>query len=68
MKFWQSMSFVDTEELVPIARVAEDVGFEGLLVSNHLALPEKFDHAYPYTLSGDPGFPPAGVAELVVEA
>jgi probable F420-dependent oxidoreductase len=58
MKFWQSLSFVDTEELVAIARIAEDVGFEGLLVSNHLAIPEKFDHAYPYTPNGDPGFPP----------
>ena len=58
MKFWQSLSFVDTEELVAIARTAEDVGFEGLLVSNHLVEPEKFEHAYPYTPNGDPGFPP----------
>jgi probable F420-dependent oxidoreductase len=58
MKFWQSMSFVDASELVPIARCCEELGFEGVLVSNHLVEPEKFDPAYPYTETGDPGFPP----------
>src|SRR5262245_33514020 len=58
MKFWQSLSFVDTAELVAIARSAEEAGFEGLLVSNHLVEPEKFAPAYPYTPNGDPGFPP----------
>ena len=58
MKFWQSMSFVDSAELVPIAQLCEELGFEGVLVSNHLVEPEKYAHAYPYTPTGDPGFPP----------
>lgn len=56
MKFWQALSFVETDQLVEIARCAEACRFEGVLVSNHLVQPEKIEPAYPYSATGDPGF------------
>ena len=58
MQFWQSLAFSETDQLVEIAKLAEETGFEGVLVSNHLFLPETFAHAYPYSEDGDPGFDP----------
>ena len=56
MKFWQAVSFSEPEQLVEIARIAEQVGFEGILVSDHLFHPEKIASKYPYTQDGVPGF------------
>ncbi len=56
MKFWQSVAFTELEHLLQIARGAEAAGFEGLLVSEHLFVPEKFAPAYPYAENGVPDF------------
>jgi probable F420-dependent oxidoreductase len=58
MKFWQSVSFTEPEQLVEIARLCESCGFEGILVSDHLFFPEKLGSKYPYTPDGVPGFTP----------
>lgn len=56
MKFWQMASFNDPRELRAIAKSAEDAGFDGLLMSEHLFVPENFADAYPYTEDGKPSF------------
>ena len=58
MKFWQAVSFTEPEQLVPVASIAEEVGFDGILVSDHLFFPEKLESKYPYTPDGVPGFTP----------
>lgn len=58
MRFWQSVSFCESDQLVDVARMAEELGFEGVLVSSHLFQPERFERAYPYSADGDPGFRP----------
>ena len=58
MRFWQALSFTETEQLVPLARVAEDVGFDGVLVSDHVFFPGKLDSHYPYSEDGKPPFGP----------
>ncbi len=58
MQFWQSLAFSEVDQLVDLARAAEDCGFDGVLVSNHLFHPEQYAHAYPYSENGDPGFQP----------
>ncbi len=58
MKFWQAVSFTEPEQLVEIARIAEEVGFDGILVSDHLFYPEKLESKYPYSADGVPGFTP----------
>ncbi len=56
MKFWQSASFSEPEQLIEIAKLAEQVGFDGLLMSDHLFFPGKLESKYPYSTDGDPGF------------
>jgi probable F420-dependent oxidoreductase len=56
MKFWQAVSFTEPEQLVEIAKIAEEVGFDGILVSDHLFFPERLESKYPYTPDGVPGF------------
>jgi len=56
MKFWQSTAFNDPLELRAIARAAEAAGFEGVLVSDHLFVPAKYEPAYLYSETGRPDF------------
>ncbi len=58
MRFWQALSFTETEQLVPLARVAEEVGFDGVLLSDHVFFPEKLGSRYPYSEDGAPPFGP----------
>ena len=56
MKFWQSLSFTEPDQLVEVAKICEEVGFEGVMVSDHLFHPATFEKSYPYNETGDPGF------------
>ena len=58
MKFWQAVSFTEIDQLVETAKLVEQAGFDGILVSDHLFYPEKLGSKYPYTPDGVPGFTP----------
>ena len=58
MKFWQALSFSDPTQLTEIAKIAEEVGFEGVMVSDHIFYPEKLESSYPYSPDGKPAFVP----------
>src|SRR5215469_15419844 len=38
MKFWQSISWIEADQLVEIAKFAEEVGFHGVINSEYLFL------------------------------
>ena len=53
MKYW--ISLVNTEEVdqfIAIAQKAEELGYEGITVPDHLVYPTKIDTPYPYTPDG----------------
>lgn len=52
MKFWQSISWAEADQLVEIAKFAEATGFHGVVNSEHLFLTKKTDSPYPYTEDG----------------
>lgn len=56
MRFWLATAFLDSTQLVDTARVAEEAGFHGLMVSDHIAYPERIESPYPYTEDGSPPF------------
>ena len=56
MKFWQSVAFTSPDQLVAIARGAEAAGFEGVLLSEHLFVPDAYAARYPYSEGGTPDF------------
>jgi len=56
VKFWQVVSFAEPEQLLGIARAAEEAGFHGLMVSDHLFFPGNLASKYPYSPDGKPAF------------
>jgi probable F420-dependent oxidoreductase len=48
MKFWQALIYVPTDELVDLASLAESVGFEGVIMPDHVVFPEAAESRYPY--------------------
>lgn len=52
MKFWQSISWAEADQLTEIARFAEERGFYGVINSEHLFLTKKTRSPYPYTDDG----------------
>jgi len=58
MKFWIALSFTDTAHLIPIAQRAEELGFEGVFLADHLCVPASIESRYPYSGEGTPPFAP----------
>jgi probable F420-dependent oxidoreductase len=54
MKFWVGLTFADPTHLTRLARKAEEVGFEGVFLGDHLFFPEPLATRYPYTQNGLP--------------
>src|SRR5580765_1037592 len=53
MKFWLSLVAVrEMEQLPQLARCAEDLGFHGLMVGDHLIWPAHITTPYPYSADG----------------
>jgi probable F420-dependent oxidoreductase len=52
MKFWQSISWAEADQLPEIAKFAEEVGFHGVVNSEHLFVSRKTESDYPYTADG----------------
>ena len=53
MKFYVSCAFLKTNEVVEIARAADDLGYEGLGIPDHVVNLETLATPYPYTEDGE---------------
>jgi probable F420-dependent oxidoreductase len=53
VKFWQATSWIETEQLVDVAKFAEEVGFHGIFNSDHAFFPKNYTQQYPGTESGE---------------
>ena len=58
MKFWQAITWAETEQLPDIARCAEELGFHGLMSGDHAVYPESIAPDYPYSENGLPPMQP----------
>ena len=54
MNFWASIAFLDTAVQLEAARCAEEYGFAGVAVPDHLFWAESLEATYPYTPDGAP--------------
>lgn len=52
MKFYVSLAFLDTNEVVEIAKAADDLGYQGLGIPDHVVNLETLTTPYPYTKDG----------------
>ncbi len=72
MRFWHSIAFAETEQLVDIAVAAEEMGFTGLTTADHMVTPQTIEAPYPYSEDGsiwwDPNtdFPEVWMAAAVL--
>ncbi|MBS1848507.1 MAG: TIGR03619 family F420-dependent LLM class oxidoreductase [Actinobacteria bacterium] len=58
MHFCQILTFSPAEFLVPLARHAEEVGFDAVAFSDHIVYPIGFETSYPYSADGMPAYSP----------
>lgn len=52
MKFYVSTAFMDTREAVEVARAADDLGYDGMGIPDHVVNLETLRTPYPYTKDG----------------
>lgn len=55
MRYWLCVMFEDNSQLLDIARAAEELGFHGIAVADHVAVPHGFTSVHP---SGETPFVP----------
>jgi probable F420-dependent oxidoreductase len=52
MKFYVSIAFLDTTEVVELVRAADDLGYDGIGIPDHVVNLETLATPYPYTKDG----------------
>ena len=52
MKFYISSAFLNTREIIAIAKAADDLGYDGIGIPDHVVNLETLDTPYPYTKDG----------------
>lgn len=58
MRFWQAVTFLRTEQLLAVARAADESGYDALALSDHIFYAEQLSSPYPYTPDGRPFWKP----------
>ena len=57
MDFYLATAFADLDHYLPMARAADEAGWTGMALSDHLVFPERIDSPYPYVSDGKPYWP-----------
>jgi probable F420-dependent oxidoreductase len=59
MQYWLSITTIpEQDQLLDVARLAEEAGFDGITVADHLLMPTRIESRYPYTEDGAMWWPP----------
>ena len=58
MKFWLGVAFAEPDDLFSLARAADETGWHGITVSDHIVYLRDLSTPYPYTPDGKPGWQP----------
>lgn len=58
MQCWQNLGFTPPDQLASLAVAAEEVGFTGVTLPEHLATPELVETPNPYVAGGGAGYEP----------
>ncbi len=52
MEYWLNFSMIEIDQLIPLAQAAEDLGFAGISMGDHLIFPRDLKSPYPYSKDG----------------
>jgi len=58
MQFWSGTPFMKTSEILPLARMLDEAGYDGMVTADHLIYPRNLSSPYPDHPSGKPPWPP----------
>lgn len=58
MQFWTGTTFMKPSEIVPLARMVDEAGYDGIICSDHMIYPRELTSTYPDSSSGKPGWAP----------
>src|SRR4029079_6361524 len=58
MQFWSGTPFMKTTEIVAVAEMFDDAGYDGVICSDHLIYPRELSSPYPDSPTGRPGWAP----------
>jgi len=58
MKFYQMLTWMEPEQILDVARFAEELGFEGVMLGDHGVYPLEVKAPYPYSADGRPPMAP----------
>jgi probable F420-dependent oxidoreductase len=58
VEFWQHVAFLESDQLVDVARKTEEAGFTGIVTADHQVYPRQLKSPYPYTPDGSPMWSP----------
>ena len=58
MQFWSGTPFMKTSEILPLARMLDEAGYDGMVTADHLIYPRELSSPYPDHPSGKPPWPP----------
>jgi probable F420-dependent oxidoreductase len=52
MRLYVYCTYVPADQIVPLAELAEDLGFDGISCPDHVIFPMQYESPYPYTAGG----------------
>jgi probable F420-dependent oxidoreductase len=58
MQFWSGTAFMKTSETVPVARMLDEAGYDGIVCSDHMIYPRELSSPYPDSPTGKPMWAP----------
>ncbi|MFP1151928.1 TIGR03619 family F420-dependent LLM class oxidoreductase [Mycobacterium sherrisii] len=58
MKFYVSSAFLNSREIIEIAKAADELGYDGIGIPDHVVNLETLETPYPYTKDGQPRWQP----------
>lgn len=58
MQFWSGTPFMKTSEVLPVARMLDEAGYDGVISADHMVYPRELGSPYPDSPTGKPGWPP----------
>lgn len=57
MQFWSGATFLDTTDVLPLARMLDEAGYDGMVTSDHMIYPRRLQSTYPDSETGTPPWP-----------
>jgi probable F420-dependent oxidoreductase len=56
LNFWKALAFTEPDQLLAVVKICEEVGFDGVIIADHLLSFEQVQSRYPYSEDGKPPF------------